>query len=253
MCPAEPVSVDLERLIERCAVRAWPAETVRAASGWLLRATEHCSRRRGNSAVPPFDGGAVRGLSAVEEFYRRRGAPVLVQVSPAHRHGGLDSELALRGYAAEAPTLVLCADLPGGTWRDSLRRAECRVVLNARDPLWAEHTAARGEVAAVRRTVDRIAPTTVFARAGAPGDPRGFGAAVLDGGLVGVFGMWTAPDRRGGGVASAVLKRLLEWGMRRGAHTAWLQVEESNPAALALYRGCGFGLSHRYHYRRSPE
>lgn len=203
--------------------------------------------------MPPFGGGAAHGLSAVEEFYRCRGTPVLVRVTPAHRHGGLDSELALRGYAAEAPTLVLCAELFGRAWRGSSRRAECRVVLNARDPLWAEYTAARGEVAAVRRTVDRIAPTTVFARAGEPGDPLGFGAAVFDSGLLGIFGMWTAPGRRGGGIASAVLRRLLEWGTRRGARTAWLQVEESTPAALALYRRRGFGLSHRYHYRRSPE
>ncbi|WP_017977223.1 GNAT family N-acetyltransferase [Actinopolyspora halophila] len=252
MEPTESVPVERERLIERCAVRAWPAETVRSESGWLLRATERCSRRRGNSAVPQFGGGAVHGLSAVEEFYRCRGAPVLVQVSPAHRHDGLDSELALRGYAVEAPTLVLCAELSGRVWRDSLRHAECRVVLNSRDPLWAEYTATRDEVAAVRRTVDRIAPTTVFARAGAPDDPLGFGAAVFDSGLVGIFGMWTALDHRGGGIASAVLKRLLAWGMRRGAHTAWLQVEESNPAALALYRRCGFDLSHRYHYRRQP-
>ncbi|NHD16187.1 MULTISPECIES: GNAT family N-acetyltransferase [unclassified Actinopolyspora] len=254
MGPTESVPVERERLIERCAARAWPAaETVRSDSGWLLRATEHCSRRRGSSAVPPLDGGAVRGISAVEEFYRCRGAPVLVQVSPAHRHCGLDSELALRGYGAEAPTLVLCAELSGEVRRDSSREAECRVVLNARDPLWAECTAARGEVAAVQRTVDRIEPPTVFARAGEPEEPLGFGAAVLDGGLMGVFGMWTAPGRRGGGIASAVLNRLLDWGRRQGAHTAWLQVEESNPVALALYRRCGFGLSHRYHYRRSPE
>ena len=43
----------------------------------------------------------------VEDFYARRGARALVQVSPAEQRTAPDSELAGRGWTREGPTDVL--------------------------------------------------------------------------------------------------------------------------------------------------
>ncbi len=48
---------------------------------------------------------------------------------------------------------------------------------------------------------------------------------------------------------TALARRALD----EGASAAWLQVEEENEGARALYDGMGFALHHSYHhYRPSP-
>ncbi|MFD5644299.1 GNAT family N-acetyltransferase, partial [Streptomyces anulatus] len=40
-------------------------------------------------------------------------------------------------------------------------------------------------------------------------------------------------------------------GRAAGGRAAWLQVEEDNEGARALYDGMGFAAHHRYHHYRS--
>jgi len=81
----------------------------------------------------------------------------------------------------------------------------------------------------------------------------GVGFGVVERGWLGVFGMATAEAERRRGVAVAVLGALTRvaagWGW--GAERVYLQVEEGNAAARALYARAGFTPSHRYHYRVS--
>ena len=46
--------------------------------------------------------------------------------------------------------------------------------------------------------------------------------------------------------------RVVAAGARQGEHRIFLQVEEANLAARALYARCGFAGVHRYHYRVAP-
>ncbi|NEE33754.1 GNAT family N-acetyltransferase, partial [Streptomyces sp. SID7982] len=48
-------------------------------------------------------------------------------------------------------------------------------------------------------------------------------------------------------VMTALARRALD----EGASAAWLQVEEDNEGARALYDGMGFTGHHRYHHYRS--
>jgi ribosomal protein S18 acetylase RimI-like enzyme len=52
--------------------------------------------------------------------------------------------------------------------------------------------------------------------------------------------MWVAPERRGGGAASALVDEVVAWARRRGAERVVLTVEKDNERAAALYRKCGF-------------
>ena len=61
--------------------------------------------------------------------------------------------------------------------------------------------------------------------------------------------MATAPDWRGRGVASAIVDALLAHARSRRARTAFLQVDDDNAPALAVYRKFGFATLYRYHYR----
>jgi RimJ/RimL family protein N-acetyltransferase len=55
-----------------------------------------------------------------------------------------------------------------------------------------------------------------------------------------------APTARRQGLARGVVAALAGWAGQLGAHRAYLQVEERNTAATALYAGLGFTTHHSY-------
>ena len=61
---------------------------------------------------------------------------------------------------------------------------------------------------------------------------------VLDEGNIG--NLVTDEKERGKGLATAILKRLLEYLKERGVKNVYLEVESTNTAALSVYKKCGF-------------
>jgi ribosomal protein S18 acetylase RimI-like enzyme len=55
-----------------------------------------------------------------------------------------------------------------------------------------------------------------------------------------IVSMWVAPERRGEGLGTALLRGALEWARARGALTARLAVVEGNEHASSLYYAHGF-------------
>ena len=61
------------------------------------------------------------------------------------------------------------------------------------------------------------------------------------------------PAWRRSGLGTVVTAALAAEAARRGAGQIFLQVEERNGGARALYQRCGFRDRHRYHYRIAPD
>jgi ribosomal protein S18 acetylase RimI-like enzyme len=205
----------------------------------------------------------------VEDFYARRGARALVQVSPAEERTGLDAELARREWTREGPTDVLVADagavLAATARSEGLAATAPSAVLAATAPgevaladrpdagwiaAWAacEERADADEHA--RTVLARIEPPAAYARA--DGD-LGVGLAVCERGWAGLFCVATAASARRRGIASHVVHALATWAVEHGARRLYLQVQSTNTAAHALYERAGFTRSHGYHYRAAPR
>jgi N-acetylglutamate synthase len=243
-------------LVEGLAARGWPAGEALRCDGWLLRHTPSLTRRRSNSALPLAD---RPDPALVEDFYARRGARALVQVSPAEERTGLDAELARREWTREGATdvLVAAADVVlAATAPDAvLATAPGAVALTDRpDAGWIAAWAACEERADAdehaRTVLARIEPPTAYARA--PGD-LGVGVAVCERGWAGLFCVATAASARRRGIASHVVHALTTWAVERGARRLYLQVASANAAAHAFYERAGFTRSHGYHYRAAPR
>lgn len=59
-------------------------------------------------------------------------------------------------------------------------------------------------------------------------------------GTAGLFAMWTAPEVRGRGVASALVRTVIDWARQSGYPSILLDVADDNRPAIALYERHGF-------------
>ncbi|MFF8247297.1 GNAT family N-acetyltransferase [Streptomyces griseus] len=241
--------------------RAWQPVESEALGDWRLRAAGGFTRRA-NSALPLGDPGLPVGeaLDRVREWYEERGLPAYVQTATG----------------AEGAQELLCAELERNGWR---REVSAEVRIAALAPVGD----LRAEVAAVRLTREPDAawlaryqrfstpgphvlrvlgsgPSVWFAtvpgEAGAPdagpaAPPAAIGRCVVDGRWAGFMAVEVAPEHRRRGLATAVMAALARRALDEGASAAWLQVEEDNAGARALYDGMGFAAHHRYHHYRS--
>ncbi len=80
------------------------------------------------------------------------------------------------------------------------------------------------------------------------------GQFAIEGTLVGLYDVFTAPNARGRGFAGALCRHMLQQAHTRGGNHAYLQVEGDNHAARAVYQRLGFADAYAYHYRtRDPS
>jgi ribosomal protein S18 acetylase RimI-like enzyme len=215
----------------------------------LLRATPALDRGRLNSALPlvPDPPG---GLAAVEAFYAERSLPAQIQVTPLDGHPALTAELDRRGWGAKWPTVVMSATataigaghtaveiLPAPTpaFRAAWAGAE------PRDPADVD--------AHAREVLARLDGRAAYAVAA---DGAGTGIVVAAGELAGLFSIAVAPRNRRRGLGTELVRALAAHAHDRGAKELYLEVEERNAAAIALYARLGFTPRYRYVHRIAP-
>ena len=95
-------------------------------------------------------------------------------------------------------------------------------------------------------------PPGAFGSTGDPGRPIAIGRGHLSGAWLGCAALWTRPEHRRQGLATAVLGRLGHWAARHGARYAYLQVAAENADAHAAYARLGFRHHHSYRYLAPP-
>ncbi|MEQ1684567.1 MAG: GNAT family N-acetyltransferase [Burkholderiaceae bacterium] len=79
------------------------------------------------------------------------------------------------------------------------------------------------------------------------------GQFAIEGPLVGLYDVFTAPTARGRGYAGHLCRHMLQRAHTLGANHAYLQVDGDNLAARTVYQRLGFTDAYAYHYRaRDP-
>jgi N-acetylglutamate synthase len=255
-----PPDPGLVPAIERAALWAWPPRELRHLDGWLLRASGDASRRTNSVQTLAFGAPAARlagRVGQVEAWYGERGRAACFQLTALSAPDGLDDELDRRGYGRVAPTVVMLADadrLPaapeGGGELELLHRPTQAVLNVMADPLWGDP--ARRERAAL---LARVRWPHRFGLLSVGGEPAAGGLVVADdgggggGGLAGLFALRTQPPFRGRGLGRRLVLGLAAWARAQGCRRLYLQVEEANRPAAALYGALGFAPAYRYWYR----
>lgn len=253
--PTPAPSSAFVRGMEERAFNAWPAHQTLVTQGWVLRLSGGFTKRANsvNPLAPEGDFEALRAEAAA--LYARQALPAIFRITPL-APSGADAALAAAGYAPFDPSLVLTRPLTAAD-AASMPLGDDMLLAPTAGTTWLDGFAAANGVVPHHRAlhhtmVQAIAHPAVFATLQAQGQAVGFGLAVYERGMVGLFDIAIAPSQRGGGRGRLLVQSLLHWGARLGAHTAYLQVRAQNAPALALYEGLGFSEAYRYHYRMPP-
>lgn len=252
-------STDLIRTLEPRARRAWPALEEARLEGWILRAAAGITRRSNSFHAEHDVVDVPRALERARAWFAARDLPLRAYLTPASRPEGLEARLVAEGWERETGALVQVADLPLGPRAPAESCEAAAPLLHAAGRLedeWLERLAAWRELdepsrLVHRRILGRVPGPCAFVTVG-DGTARAVGLAVRDGPWVGLFDLVTDPAVRRAGWGRRLVGALLAWGLDAGARRAYLQVQDDNGPALALYAGLGFRTAYAYSYRRSP-
>lgn len=233
--------------LERIALPGWVAEHERLGE-WTLRAAGGFTGRA-NSCLAVGDPGVstVEAAGRVITFAHAHGIRPMAQVV-----ADSEPERALRQLdwkPTYVPTDVLATRL-GELLGSSL--PDPRVTLfDELEPPW---------LAAYHLSRPHSADPVVLRRILAGGRPRvlaGVGGAAgliaigrghVSADWLGLASLWTAPDQRRQGWATALITALGHWGARLGARNVYLQVAQENEQAHRAYERLGFRVHHSYRY-----
>lgn len=234
---------------ETACIRAWPAKHATDIDGWRAFATSGRSWRVNSTWPLAWSGGDLgASIEAAERFADQHGIRKAFKladgaIEPPH----LQQVLEQRGYSQFMPTLVMTRTLGHTPPPDRPVTLDDEPT----DSFWTPLRLAAPSLEDFAERADIVMRTTaprVFAIARLNHQPAAIGFGDVTDGLLGLYLMRTAPNARRQGLARDIVRALCGWGAGNGAQSAYLQVEASNKAAVALYAADGFETAYSYTY-----
>ena len=251
--PAQTVPIDD---LERVMTSGWRALHTRILGEWVLRASDGLTRRA-NSALPLGDPGlspqeAVAGL---RDWYGEHRLIPRVQAPDGAVAEEVLHALDADGWVEEPDvrTQVLTAEL-GPVLRAAPSDGVHVQVDERLDDEWLAAWRAGDDLdREVARMLLTNHDTVGFASVRDGNECLAIARAAVDGRWAGLFAVEVAPAHRGRGLGRAASLAALRWAVPHGARRAYVQVEEGNAPALAIYERLGFTRHHDYRYLLAPE
>jgi GNAT superfamily N-acetyltransferase len=253
--------VSIEEL-EVAAAGSWQAPEQEWLGGWRLGAAAGFTGRA-NSALPAGDPGRplAAAVEAVRAWYRARGLPPMISV-PFPMAGPEGSEVdryldeqgwPVRNNAAivmTAPLELIASAADGGADGGAGGGVELAA---EPDEDWLARYRYRGTaLPPIARRLLLSAPWQAFGSVRADGQTIAIGRVAAAGTWAGLTAIEVDPGYRRRGLGATVTRALAAAAAGRGLTGLYLQVEEENAVARALYHRLGFTDHHRYHYRVAP-
>jgi ribosomal protein S18 acetylase RimI-like enzyme len=244
--------------LEEAAALGWRGTEEEPLGGWRLRAAGGFTGRA-NSALAVGDPGLPlpAAVAAVHRWYTARGLPTMISVPyPCGRpeDAGVDRFLAGAGWAVRSGAATVMT-APTATIAGITPPDQVRVDFDAEPgDAWLARYHYRGQpdLPAAACQVLRSAPWQAFGSIREDGLTLAIGRVAVSRGWAGLTAIEVDPAHRRRGLARTLTGALAAQAAARGAAHLYLQVEDGNAAARALYHRLGFTDHHGYHYRIAP-
>jgi N-acetylglutamate synthase len=252
-------TLDRIRALEEYAFNAWPARESKTCDGWVFRCADGYTKRANSANAVAPTGAFSEVQTAAAAFFEARRQPVIFRLTPLAQHEA-DATLEAAGYTPLDPSLVMNLPLDEMNMAGTKGHVSDIRIDPAPSAAWRDGFSAANGVSSTRRLLhdnilESIRPQAGFATFYVSGAPVGYGLAVTENGVTGLFDIVVSIAARGRGVGRALTLALLQWGRNAGANEAYLQVMADNTVARNLYESLGFTEAYRYHYRikQSPS
>lgn len=178
-----------------------------------------------------FDQITAADLDSIEEFFRKRGAPIFHEVSP-HADAAFIEMLNERGYKPFEFSSVLYRSLENAEEFDSQSNAKVttRIIAPGEEKIWAQ-TSANGWATEMEGLAEFMfefgqisarCPNGFAFLAEIEGKPISSGMLFVDKDVALLAGTSTVPEMRGRGGQSALLKARLQFAAERGCKIAMM-------------------------------
>ncbi|TDJ40666.1 MAG: GNAT family N-acetyltransferase [Gammaproteobacteria bacterium] len=241
----------LRRRVEEASLNAWPALQQMLLDGWVVRFSGGFTKRA-NSVIPLYPAlqEPLDKIRYCERLYEQQQLKTIFRLTTVDDFSELDAQLDARGYQRIDPTRVLHRIIANPPQPDPrFMEVPLREWLNVYSDL-AEMP--RPTQALHSALLKGIRSLCIYGVQYADHQPVACGLAVVERELTGLFDVVTHPQRRRLGHAGALVSSLLGAGAQAGATHAYLQVEENNAPARAMYQALGFTDLYHYWYRAAP-
>ena len=238
------------RATEELAMNAWPSLQTMLYDGWVLRFSNGYTKRA-NSVHPlyPSSLDIEEKVRVCEEIYRSKRLDVVFKMTASAQPDNLEQVLAAKGYRSDSQTGVQVVKL------DGVDRAAAQTALSTENlDEWLPAFCRLSKISlrhepTLKQLLLNLVPARYLASIRYQGQVVACGMGVLQDRFVGLFDIVTDADFRRQGFGRQLVRNILAWGKRNGAHTAYLQVMLNNEPALRLYSGLGFKEIYTYWYR----
>ena len=236
--------------LETAGLTAWPGIEAERDGSWIRRAANGYTKRSNSvqSLDPDDDKNAEARILAADSWFRARNLPPIFRVTPLAGPAILAALDDLRWVRFD-DSHVLAMELGP---QEAHPRAS---ILPIDDPVFFAVQQKLGgsddsTMAKLRALVGVLTvPSCGIVLRNAEGDPVSTALMAIADGVVFTGNVKTDPTQRRKGHGRAMMRSGLAWAHSAGATVAALNVQASNPPAIALYQSLGYGYQYDYVYR----
>jgi len=238
-------------LYEELSQNAHPALQTQLYDGWVLRYAAGHKENRINSVNPlyPSSLDLCLKISECEKRYSMQGQPTVFKITET-TNPDIDTALKKLEYDIVSPTYVMEMVL-----RDKDFASGDYVLSEYADDEWLcaydkfSNKTQQEKTAPSVQIFENIMNTAVYGRIVKINTSVACASMVLECGYMGLLNVVVDERYRGKGYGTEICESLLAAAKHLDAHTAYLQVEQSNKEAVNLYKKLGYEIAYSYWYR----